>query len=526
MALTLALPPSVAADAPAEVSSPGSRIVIVGANGSGKTRFAEKIISSMPEGVTFRMSALQALYAGRGRDMLPGSIDSLYFSEMEQSPFKVDEGGTRFERLTSLIVYDELITLLEHKMHSPGEPLPSTKLDRMVKAWEEIFPDNKILRQSGRLIFSRGDDGAYSPGRLSDGEKAVLYCFGAVQFAPEGAVVFVDSPGMFLHPSIMGMVWARVEALRPDCKWVYITHDLDFLSQLGAAEGTRVVWVRNYDAAAEAWDYVVMPGGAGELSDQMCMTIVGARKPVLFIEGDGKNSIDAKLYPLIFRDYTVRSLGSCNKVIEATRSFNDLKVLHHLDSSGIVDRDRRDAHEVAYLRRRNILVPEVAEIENILMLEPVIRAVAAAHGRNPDHVAAAVKRSVVGQFRQDIRPQALQHTRHRIKRLMECKVDGRFTDITSFEEHIRHLADELQPRQLYEAFCREFREYARTADYPSVLRVYNKKSMVPASNVASLCGLKSKDDYINEIIRILRNGRPGAEQIRSAVRRCFGIENT
>ena len=34
------------------------------------------------------------------------------------------------------------------------------------------------------------------------------------------------------------------------------------------------------------------------------MTLVGVRKPVLFIEGDARHSIDAKLYPLVFKDYT------------------------------------------------------------------------------------------------------------------------------------------------------------------------------------------------------------------------------
>ena len=50
-------------------------------------------------------------------------------------------------------------------------------------------------------------------------------------------------------------------------------------------------------------------------------------------------------------------------MIEATRTFNDLSAFHHLDSHGVVDRDRRDANEVGYLRQRKVFVPEVAEIE-------------------------------------------------------------------------------------------------------------------------------------------------------------------
>ena len=39
------------------------------------------------------------------------------------------------------------------------------------------------------------------PLRLSDGEKAVLYYAAAVLYAPENAVIFVEAPEMFLHPS-------------------------------------------------------------------------------------------------------------------------------------------------------------------------------------------------------------------------------------------------------------------------------------------------------------------------------------
>ena len=79
-------------------------------------------------------------------------------------------------------------------------------------------------------------------------------------------------------------------------------------------------------------------------------------------------------------------LGSCDKVIESTRTFADLQSYHYVKSGGIVDRDRRTAQEVEYLRRKHILVPEVAEIENLFLLEDVIKIMAARQGRNPDKV--------------------------------------------------------------------------------------------------------------------------------------------
>ena len=257
----------------------------------------------------------------------------------------------------------------------------------------------------------------------------------------------------------------------------------------------------------------------------MYMSILGARKPVLFIEGDGRHSIDAKLYPLVFKEYTVKSLGSCNKVIEATRTFNDLVSFHNMDSRGIVDRDRRDEKEVEYLRGKKVMVPEVAEIENILMLEEVIRTVAHSRGKNESKVFQKAKHAVMSQFRHDLRQQALLHTRHRVKRTMEYRTDGRFANIGMLEEHLSRLLIEIDPRGLYENFCREFRRYLETDDYSAVLKVYNQKSMLPGSNVAGLCGLRNKDEYINAIIDILRHDSNDARRIRTAITRCFGLES-
>ena len=100
--------------------------------------------------------------------------------------------------------------------------------------------------------------------------------------------------------------------------------------------------------------------------DTALLDLLGSRKPVLVIEGDDKHSIDSRLYPLIFPEYTVKPLGSCNKVIETVRSFGDLKNFHMLESRGIEDRDRRSDPEVEYLRNKNILVPDVAEVENLM----------------------------------------------------------------------------------------------------------------------------------------------------------------
>ena len=206
------------------------------------------------------------------------------------------------------------------------------------------------------------------------------------------------------------------------------------------------------------------------------------------------------------------------------RTFGDLQNFHQLNSRGIVDRDRRSDSEVEYLRGKNILVPNVAEIENLFMLEGVIRAVARHKRRNPDIVFPKVKKRIIIMFTKELKQQALQHVRHRVKRDVEMRIDMKFTSINALENHMVELVSEINPRGLYDQLCREFHAYEDNNDYASILRVYNQKQMLIDSNVAVLCGFKNKDDYIRGVLNILKGNSDNAEAIRRAIKACFGIE--
>lgn len=505
---------------PDVVETSGHPLVVVGANGAGKSRFTSQLITSLGD-KAFSLSALHGLYVRDDEAVSQSSVGKICKTADGLSV----RGGSQpneLDLLLSRLMHDEMLNLLNYKLSkadSEKVSLRRTRLDQVVELWQEIFPGNKILVESGSFLFSRSNtDDRYSALRLSDGERAVIYYIAGVLYAPRGSAIFINSPEIFLHPTIMQSLWSRIELLRPDCTFVYTTHDLEFTSSRSNA---TVVWVRDYDPKAVTWDYGILDGA--NLTDDVYQAIIGARKPVLFIEGDGVHSIDSKLYPLVFKEFTVKSLGSCNKVIEATRAFNDLSAFHHMDSYGIVDRDRRDEHEVEYLRGKRVMVPEVAEIENILMLEDVIKTVAASRGHNPERVFAKVSAAIISQFSQALKQQALLHTRHKVKRTVEYRVDGRFTNIGMLEDHIARLSDDIAPRKIYEEYCREFRHYVETGDYAAVLKVYNQKSMLPASNVASLCGLKNKDEYVQAIIDLLSRPGKDAQTISNAVKRCFGL---
>lgn len=496
-------------------------LLIVGANGAGKTRFTVETARGLRRNA-YPLSALDGLYRRYDDpEEIHANVRQVFAPSVKTMASRAGL-PTLLEYFLNQLMNDELVNLLAFKIanaDAPGAKLPPTRLDKVIELWQEVFPDNKVLLANGNILFSRGlgNTQSYSSKRLSDGEKAVLFYAAAVLYAPADSVIFVDAPEIFLHPSITASLWNRLEACRPDCRFCYTTHDTEFAS---SRNGAPAVWVRDCDPEQSTWDYDILPPGKG-LTPELYMTLIGARKPVLFIEGDSERSIDAKLYPLIFPDYNVRSLGSCNKVIEATRTFNDLYAFHKMDSCGIVDRDRRDDAEVAYLRRKRIMVPDVAEIENLLLLDDIVVAMAQSRGCDARRALQKVKRAVMNLFAAELHQQALLHTRHRVKRTMEYRVDSRSNDIGEFENHLHDLLREINAREIYEGFCRDFQRYVRDGDYAAVLRVFNHKAMLPGSNVAQLCGFGNKDQYIDGIIDELRRDTPYARTIRAAVRRCL-----
>ncbi len=496
--------------------SPGQCMIIVGANGAGKTRFTAATAAPLGN-KAFTISALQALYSKISSadelsplmsDILAPAITTL-----------IDRGNsaTQLELFLSRLMHDELLNLIGYKLaiaEDKPHKLSETRLDKVIELWQDIFPGNRVLIDSGKMLFSKGDIASHSALRLSDGEKAVLYYAAAVLYAEPGSIIFVESPEIFLHPTVTNALWNRLENLRDDCSFCYTTHDAEFVA---TRNGATMVWVHDCDPAKAAWDYDILPLNSG-ISNELYLTLAGARKPVLFIEGDSERSIDARLYPLIFPDFTIHSLGSCNKVIEATRTFNDLSSMHKLDSFGIVDRDRRNDKEVEYLRKKRIMVPDVAEVENLFLIEDVVRSMAKYTGNDPERVFRKVSNNIFALFKAELRQQALLHTRHRVKLTVEYRVDARFPDINSLEQHLDTLLEQIDPRKIYEAFCRDFHHFVANGDYAAVLKVFNQKSALTGCNVAQLCGFNNKADYINGVLNLLRSRSPLAQAARSALR--------
>lgn len=497
-------------------------LVVIGANGAGKSSFGRD---------------LQERYAGQAQKI--SGMRALFISNDVET---TRQEGNELDRLQSMIAerlfmprlseYEKLILRLQSEefeaavnykeacKNEPGLLPPVTKIDRIQTIWEKMFPHNHLIRKSGfiELASTSRDSDSYTAGRMSDGEKIVFYLVGAALYAHPDALLIIEEPEILLHNSIKNLLWDEIEAIRPDCTFIYLTHDIDFAASRPDSER---LWIRSYNADAHTWDYELIENNES-FPEEVYLEILGSRKPILFIEGTDSNSIDSKLYPFIFPDYLVKPMGGCQKVIETTKAFGQLKDFHTLNSKGIVDRDRRTQGEIDYLREQHIYVPDVAEVENLLMLEPVIKTVARRLMKDPDTAFTQVKENVIKLFVKDLESQVILHARHHVRKKLETTVDRKINSIEQLTEHVESIQENVHVGEIYNGIKEKFIQYADTGDYKNILRVYNQKGMLPQSRLCNICGISNKESYLNLILSILKENKEDAETIRTSIKESLG----
>jgi len=388
MSLSITLPNRVGSGNDEQIEFPG-HVVIVGANGSGKTRIGVWIEEHYPDQyAVHRISAQKALaipdYAQlknleeAEKDLILGSLagharpnqKNAHRWGSQPATFQLSD----FEKVLSLLFakdagrdrkYTKESRQSEHKL-----PVPDSPIDMIVRVWGDIMPHREIKISDGRVLVTKTDIPEYPGKEMSDGERVALYMVAQCLCARDNSLIIVDEPEIHLHKALVDRFWNKVEELCPTKTIIYITHDLDFAaSRVDASK----IWLQSY-SGTKSWIWAEVPKD-DSLPESLILEILGSRKKILFCEGD-VGSLDTTIYQLAYSDYHVIPRGGCENVIESTRALRNNPSFHRADAIGIIDSDYRDHEEISKLSSHGIHTIKVAEIENIFCVESVVRIVA------------------------------------------------------------------------------------------------------------------------------------------------------
>jgi len=402
MSFSIELPNRTGHGDPEKIDSSG-HIVLIGANGSGKTRLGVWIEEHHQNKYTVhRISAQKALAIPEFAQLksLEQAEKDLIFGRSDQHAAVGRKNQDRWGGTPATFLlsdYDKLLSLLfaksseRDRKHTENTkqsqsyiPVADAPIDTIVKIWGDIMPHREIKFFDGKVLAKKTDEPEYHGKEMSDGERVALYLIGQCLCAPNNSIIIVDEPENHLHKSLVDKLWNKVEELSQTKTIIYITHDLDFASSRTDANKT---WIKSY-SGNNTWTWAEVPDDES-LPESMILEVIGSRKKIMFCEGDA-GSLDVTIYQIAYPNYHVIPRGGCEKVIESTKALRNNAALHHLDAVGIIDSDYRDSAEVTSLSAHGIQTIAVAEIENIFCAESAVRVVAEHLAHEPNEAVRKV----------------------------------------------------------------------------------------------------------------------------------------
>jgi hypothetical protein len=490
-------------------------VVVVGSNGSGKTRLGVWLENANPN-TSLRVSAQKSLTfpdAIRPRDLKEAEHQLLYghLTANNRAAYRWGQNQETsllndYERLVEYLFSEEHDQSVRYRLSMKGSAVhttpPETKLDIVKRIWEEVLPMRELVISGGRVeARKRGDGNSYHAKQMSDGERVIFYLIGEALSVPAGGVFIVDEPELHLHRSLQARLWDAIEAERAGCLFVYLTHDLDFAA---SRKGAATIWLREY--SSNKWEWDVVPE-SDAFTEPMMLELLGSRKPILFVEGN-KGSLDYFVYGKLYPKWTIFPCGSCDQVIHATASFAALSTLHSNKCHGLVDADARSLDSASKLKQSNVEVLPFAEIENLFLIEPVIRFAAKALSLDEADVVAKVQQCLLDLLAKQSESVASSLTANELEgafREFDAKVSGK----TALEAAFKGVAQKVDAAKVYEKWEAEISRVIATKDYGEALRYYSNKGL------ASAVGHIFKTPLRDLVLRKLRS--PEAAQILPAM---------
>ncbi len=365
-------------------------VSLVGANGAGKTRLGAWLVATfgydrVPAQRSLSLSAIPMETpenAKRNKDQQVGTWRSNVSDPAGDLMALVSD--LKAEDVQKATDYRRRAIATEGNAGIPEE----TKLDVLARLWGLVFPGRAIdlsgYQPTARWTGEARETGSYSTAQMSDGERSAFYHIARILQANPGVVV-IDEPEIHFHPMLARRFWDMVEGQRSDCRFIYITHDLNFAlsrrGRVGIVRGPNQVELLNQDddIPSDLFESIL---GAASLS------VVAER--LVFCEGTAEKSVDVAIYGNWFRapGTAVVPVGGCETVRRTFATFSETSVIRNAKAVAIVERDYWPDGYLSKLASEGLHVLPTHEVEGLLALREVAQAVA-------DHMAIS---SFVGKY--------------------------------------------------------------------------------------------------------------------------------
>ena len=463
--------------------------VVVGANGSGKSTLATNIKYNFNEKIGIVIPA-QKLLIIPTFDSVPNLEKSM--SEYRNFETSIIDNKTTYNQYSSpsyneyaldykyilstffaekISIQDIIYKDFNEKGNNANmkrDDYPVMKLEKAINIWNFLIGHREMFYDDNNLkIKVKGSSEDYPAYQMSDGEKNIFFLIGRVLLASDDAMIIIDEPEMYLHKAIVNKLWDKLEEERRDCKFIYLTHDLEFASSRKANK----YWIKDFQFPSK-WEIEPIP--ENDIPDSLLMKILGSRKKILFCEGK-KSSLDIQIYEILFPNYTIIPLEGCSNVINYTRAFNKIPNKNST-AIGIVDRDFRTDEQINKFNDENIYVYSVAEIENLFLLEDFIQIFAKNKKERID--IENLKEKVIDKLEKDKELQISNYVTSYINYVFSEEHVKKAENKQEIENNFLKFIAKIEIDDLYNKRREEIEKIIDEKDYSKAIKVYNNKGLL------------------------------------------------
>lgn len=477
-------------------------LVLIGANGSGKSTFSRQIKNNIKSQFSSFVAVIpaQKTFGIQNNSSIPLKAQAYttfsqshthdkLFKEYNEMGFANSEFG---QMMNYLIAEHQEVANNTHKNYAvTGFNKVNSILENVICIWQSIITHIKLDYDGQGNIKAKSDSGQeYSFMKLSDGEKNIFYCVASVLLVEKDGYVIVDEPENHLNMAIVNKLWDKLEKERSDCQFVYLTHNPSFA--IGRTQA-KILWIKKYTPPSN-WEYIEIPVD-NILPQELIVELIGSKKNILFCEGQ-KDSYDYKLYSTLFKNYTIIPTGGHQKAIDYCKAFNENNTLFNLGAIAIIDKDFYENEEIRAWNKDKIYTLDVMEVENILCDDEILKYIKLkVHATNEDYNSA--KEQIFVKIQESKEKQAMEYTRFKTDKILNSLV-GKSPNPETLKEHLTNTIDKLIPQNFYDEHIQLLDELCTLNDYDRALKHYNNKGML------SFVGDKVLKGYKDRVIGFIR----------------------
>ena len=192
---------------------------------------------------TFRISAHRSL--NLNTNLSPDRYENLISRfESDSSKFKNNKPVTGLQDDFDILIqtlYSEEADISSKfaqgiRQGNTNQKVPESSLSKLINYWNKIMPHRAIklngLKISVKSLQKSEKEDTYDPAEMSDGERNIFYVLGQCLLAPKNSFLIVDEPELHIHKAIMIALWQFIQQQRYDCFFLFVSHDIDFVTSL------------------------------------------------------------------------------------------------------------------------------------------------------------------------------------------------------------------------------------------------------------------------------------------------------